>query len=118
MKDSLTGFFGHFIEWKLCASNIRQHANGTAVSSSRQPLNPLKSQGTRNDKRKMQQTGDEDYQESGDQPGDDDPHGKRCKIDGMETSKIACPFLKHDYNTFIHRRTCAGPGFDGMHRMK
>ncbi|KAH0423023.1 hypothetical protein CcaCcLH18_12448 [Colletotrichum camelliae] len=66
----------------------------------------------------MQQTGDEDYQESGDQPGDDDPHGKRCKIDGMETSKIACPFLKHDYNTFIHRRTCAGPGFDGMHRMK
>lgn len=32
--------------------------------------------------------------------------------------RLACPYYKHDPRKFRRARTCAGPGFNGIHRLK
>lgn len=59
-------------------------------------------------------------------PDDDDEDGpnkrRRGSItttDGSETgARFACPFYKHDPERYRSKRTCPGPGWPTVHRMK
>ncbi|KAF6822084.1 hypothetical protein CMUS01_11222 [Colletotrichum musicola] len=41
-----------------------------------------------------------------------------AQADGIGTRKIACPFMKRHPARFRAWRTCFGPGFDGMNRLR
>lgn len=65
--------------------------------------------------------------QEGTPPPDDDDEGSPNKrrrgsmatSDESETGvRFACPFYKHDPNRYRNRRTCAGPGWPTVHRMK
>lgn len=55
---------------------------------------------------------------------DDDSGGnraagkKRAKRDLDEGLKFACPFFKHDSAKYGTQRTCCGPGWENVHRVK
>ncbi|KAF1951968.1 hypothetical protein CC80DRAFT_518989 [Byssothecium circinans] len=56
---------------------------------------------------------------------DDDGTNKRRRIsitttteDSESGPRFACPFFKHDPNRYRNRRTCPGPGWPTVHRMK
>ena len=56
-------------------------------------------------------------------PDDDGPtKRRRVSIATTEDSepgpRFACPFYKHDPNRYRNRRTCPGPGWPTVHRMK
>jgi hypothetical protein len=54
---------------------------------------------------------------------EDNSHKRRCgslvTIESSDTStRFACPFYKHEPHRFRNRRTCPGPGWHTVHRMK
>ncbi|KAF1967345.1 hypothetical protein BU23DRAFT_602909 [Bimuria novae-zelandiae CBS 107.79] len=56
---------------------------------------------------------------------DEDDASKRRRVSVTTTTedsetgpRFACPFFKHDPNRYRHRRTCGGPGWPTVHRMK
>ncbi|KAF2797275.1 hypothetical protein K505DRAFT_334452 [Melanomma pulvis-pyrius CBS 109.77] len=56
-------------------------------------------------------------------PDDDGPTKRRrvsiATTEDSETGpRFACPFYKHDPDRYRHRRTCPGPGWPTVHRMK
>lgn len=56
-------------------------------------------------------------------PDDDGPTKRRrvsiATTEDSETGpRFACPFYKHDPNRYRNRRTCPGPGWPTVHRMK
>ena len=59
-----------------------------------------------------------------DDPNDDDNPNKRRRVsvttteDSESGPRFACPFYKHDPNRYRYRRTCPGPGWPTVHRMK
>jgi hypothetical protein len=54
-----------------------------------------------------------------DDGGEDRAAGKkRSKRDVDKGFKFACPFLKHDPAKYENQRTCCGPGWDDVHRVK
>jgi hypothetical protein len=57
-------------------------------------------------------------------PNDEDGPTKRRRVSIATTEdseigpRFACPFFKHDPNRYRNRRTCPGPGWPTVHRMK
>lgn len=50
---------------------------------------------------------------------DDEDRTKRAKTDLAEgCRKFACPYYKHDPATFANCRSCVGPGYPSIHRLK
>ncbi|KAF2268933.1 hypothetical protein CC78DRAFT_575476 [Lojkania enalia] len=55
---------------------------------------------------------------------EDDGSNKRRRVSITATEesdagpRFACPFFKHDSNRYRNRRTCPGPGWPTVHRMK
>lgn len=73
-----------------------------------------------NDRKRSRQSNGED-EDSDRAPNDKTPESKRRKIAEAGKPKIACPFMKHsptEFSDVSKWRTCIGPGFDGMNRMK
>lgn len=64
----------------------------------------------------------DDHQPPNDE--DDDGASKRRRgslatVESSETGlRFACPFFKHEPNRYRNRRTCPGPGWPTVHRMK
>lgn len=69
-------------------------------------------------KRKRGDDADDQGSASGNGQGGKDPSQKRTKMEASVRQKIACPYMKRYPVEFSTWRTCPGPGFDGMHRMK
>ncbi|KAH7322497.1 hypothetical protein B0I35DRAFT_183231 [Stachybotrys elegans] len=60
-----------------------------------------------------------DRDDDGDDDNDDTSRGKkRLKANAVYKQKLACPFMKRHPMEFSTWRTCPGPGFDGLNRMK
>jgi len=55
---------------------------------------------------------------NGDGQGPGGPRSKRQKHDKLLRRKIACPYMKKDPIHFSTWRTCVGPGFEGINRLK
>ncbi|KAF3806804.1 hypothetical protein GCG54_00007053 [Colletotrichum gloeosporioides] len=73
-----------------------------------------------NDRKRSRHSKGED-EDSDRAPNDKTPGSKRRKIAEADKPKIACPFMKHsptEFSDVSKWRTCIGPGFDGMNRMK
>lgn len=101
---------------RQCTSNTASNTRG-ATSAPRQGRKPSQSAGQ---KRKTRPGGSPP-------PNDDDEYGSNKRrresaitvADGSESgAKFACPFYKHDPDRYRHRRTCPGPGFPTVHRVK
>jgi hypothetical protein len=43
---------------------------------------------------------------------------KRPKMESSQGQKLVCPYMKHDPIEYSKSRTCHGPGFDGINRLK
>lgn len=69
---------------------------------------------------KRQLDGDDSNNSStgGDENSRDQGGNKRAKKDPETGRKFACPFYKHDPRTHRKERTCCGPGWDSIHRLK
>ncbi|KAI1389110.1 uncharacterized protein F4822DRAFT_404991 [Hypoxylon trugodes] len=62
---------------------------------------------------------DQDNSSAGGNEGDPSRGGnKRAKKDIEPDRKFACPFYKHDPKTHSKHRSCAGPGWASLHRLK
>ncbi|CAN9428209.1 unnamed protein product [Alternaria alternata] len=104
--------------YKQCAGSKAAHtqARGT-LSSSQSSRKTSVSSGT---KRKSRSEGSPPPEDD-----DDDGSNKRRRgstattTDDSETgAKFACPFYKHEPDRYRNRRTCPGPGWPSVHRMK
>jgi len=103
--------------YNQCTGSSSAHNRAGAVSSSGQ--SSRKTSVSTGCKRKFRQ-------ENSPPPEDDDEGGpnKRRRgsgttIDGSETgARFACPYYKHDPDRYRNRRTCPGPGWGTVHRMK
>ncbi|KAF2826317.1 hypothetical protein CC86DRAFT_27981 [Ophiobolus disseminans] len=83
---------------------------------------------SRQDSRKASQGGSKRKSRSDDQhpPNEDEEDGankrRRGSLATVESSetgaRFACPFFKHEPNRYRNRRTCPGPGWQTVHRMK
>lgn len=53
-------------------------------------------------------------------PGEDQDKGgnKRAKTDGEKGPHFACPYFKHDPKRYGCQRSCSGPGWSSIHRLK
>ncbi|KAK2765688.1 hypothetical protein CKAH01_15629 [Colletotrichum kahawae] len=124
--NRLLVFFNKYIDYRLGIIEAQQHGC-TSSGDSRSPQGanegmgsqgrPSKAKGTAKEKGKGKralQTND-GFDESGEAPDDEVPEAKRNKTD---QPKIACPYMKRFPAEFGAWRTCVGPGFDGMHRVK
>ncbi|OLN87335.1 hypothetical protein CCHL11_03672 [Colletotrichum chlorophyti] len=61
---------------------------------------------------------DEDHSESDEKSGRD-RNNKRAKTDvDDDRQKFACPFYKHDPVRYKNHRSCVGPGWTELHRLK
>lgn len=69
-------------------------------------------------KRDSVERGDDDFDDSG--RGGRPNTGKRGKDEEEESAKnkFACPFYKNDPQAFRGSRTCVGPGWSSVHRVK
>ncbi|KAK7756446.1 hypothetical protein SLS62_001672 [Diatrype stigma] len=75
----------------------------------------------RSSKRPKRQFGEDDPNNSssgGDENGRDNGGNKRAKKDTDTKKRFACPYYKHDPRTHRRERTCCGPGWDSIHRLK
>ncbi|OTB04062.1 hypothetical protein M426DRAFT_321159 [Hypoxylon sp. CI-4A] len=62
---------------------------------------------------------DQDNSSAGGNEGDPDRGGnKRAKKDPEQDRKFACPFYKHDPRAHNKHRSCTGPGWASLHRLK
>lgn len=106
---------------------IRSHAGGTeSPNSTPLALIPGESSGRRCRKRGLDGEGS-----SGSDDGQEDDRGKRPRQrdnplrSQVESCRFACPFYKHDAEKYQTNdvtgqryRTCPGPGFESVHRVK
>lgn len=68
-------------------------------------------------KRQLHRDDQEDGSKGGDS-GDPDRNNKRAKMDEDNLPKYACPYYKYDPERFKNHRTCCGPGWGEVHRVK
>ncbi|KAI1410060.1 hypothetical protein F5Y13DRAFT_202682 [Hypoxylon sp. FL1857] len=62
---------------------------------------------------------DQDNSSAGGDEGDPERGGsKRAKKEPESERKFACPFYKHDPKAHNKHRSCAGPGWASLHRLK
>ena len=83
------------------------------ISSSASDSGPLMGQKRGNTNQSPESDGEND--------GDQRNSGrttKRTKTITERNQKFACPYYKHDPTKHAHTRTCSGPGWDEVHRMK
>ncbi|KAI6084245.1 hypothetical protein F4821DRAFT_243298 [Hypoxylon rubiginosum] len=77
-------------------------------------------QSSRSSRSKRRLSGDD--QDNSSAGGDDnDPNrggNKRAKTDNEQEQKFACPFFKHNAKAHCKNRSCAGPGWTTLHRLK
>ncbi|KAI1780799.1 hypothetical protein F4818DRAFT_435996 [Hypoxylon cercidicola] len=77
-------------------------------------------QSSRSSRAKRRLSGDDqDNSSAGGDEGDPNRGGsKRAKTDNEPEQKFACPFFKHDAKAHSRHRSCTGPGWTSLHRLK
>lgn len=105
-----------YVAYVQCAGNQGSRGQGTSSNTSRAGRGAPQGSGG---KRKARS----DENSPPDDPGDEDSNKRRrVSITTTEDSesgpRFACPFYKHDPNRYRNRRTCPGPGWPTVHRMK
>ncbi|KAH6896814.1 hypothetical protein B0T10DRAFT_475159 [Thelonectria olida] len=124
ITNHLFAFFGKLIDEQLdflkCQTSGAASGSGRRHGSEQQPTTDKDSGRSLNKGKRPLRRGDDenDSEMPGDGQGGRQPAKKRLKVDAPLKEKIACPFMKRYPQEFSTWRTCVGPGFDGIHRMK
>lgn len=97
-------------------------SGGSTSAGSSRGIKRAASSGKLNPGQKRQDRGDgqdeEDQSDKGDKP-DKDRNKKRTKTDGDDNRpRFACPYYKRDPVKYKHHRSCFGPGWLEIHRLK
>lgn len=126
LKARVIRFFGRFIDVKLGCSFYQSthhghtssgggHNNGIGVP----PPRPIAGAKAKKKRPRQSDGSDGDGGESDDEGRGRNPGRRGSKVEGiLLKQKIACPYFKRYPAEFSTWRTCVGPGFDGMNRMK
>ncbi|KAI8633617.1 hypothetical protein F5Y19DRAFT_246513 [Xylariaceae sp. FL1651] len=61
---------------------------------------------------------DQNDENDSDSEGDDRKPQKLTKSSPRRNPRFACPFFKHSPQKYLHERTCSGPGWASVHRVK
>ncbi|KAI1114786.1 hypothetical protein F5Y14DRAFT_153054 [Nemania sp. NC0429] len=122
--EKLQAYFGKLIDSQLGVVKNAGSPTSHGTGSSNPPA-PCQSYGgegnqsSRNKRSRWDENGnDDDSKAPDDQREDGNQRRKRQRAENSSKKRIACPFLKRFPAQFSTWRTCGGPGFDGMHRMK
>ncbi|KAF2031671.1 hypothetical protein EK21DRAFT_35713, partial [Setomelanomma holmii] len=110
------------IEVNLRCAAFKQHngSNGTTASANSYTSHQSSRKASQSAGKRKSRTDDHSL------PNEDDDEGsnkrRRGSLATVESSdtgaRFACPFFKHEPNRYRNRRTCPGPGWPTVHRMK
>jgi hypothetical protein len=105
--------------WKQCAGGSTSHARAEATHSSSGQSSQRASISS-GPKRKSRLGGSPPPENDNEDGPNKRRRGSTTTItDDSETgARFACPFYKHDPDRYRSRRTCPGPGWPTVHRMK
>ncbi|KAI1492413.1 hypothetical protein F5X96DRAFT_385771 [Biscogniauxia mediterranea] len=126
-KEAVARWMAAFNKWldeKIGAiENAYEASDGSGESSmstsnSNPPDNSKSSKSSRGAKRQFDGDDQDNFSAGGDENGQDRGGNKRARKEPEQGRKWACPFFKHDPNTFGQERCCAGPGWPTIHRLK
>jgi hypothetical protein len=95
-------------------------ANGSGRSTSKRNTTDRRAQPQ---KRRLSESSDDPSSdgETGGDGGGGNGNGRKDRIDSKRLRtprRLACPFFKHDPETYGAVRTCCGPGWEQVHRLK
>jgi hypothetical protein len=103
--------------YKQCTGSNAAHTQARTIQVSNQSSRkPSVSSGS---KRKSRSEGSPPPEEDDEDGPSKRRRGSTTTTDESETgARFACPFYKHDPERYRNRRTCPGPGWPTVHRMK
>ncbi|KAI0882634.1 uncharacterized protein GGS22DRAFT_191224 [Annulohypoxylon maeteangense] len=110
-----------FSKYAYEASEASGNPSGCSGGASSGNINSGQGQSGRSTRSKRRLGGDDqDGSSAGGDEGDPNRGGsKRAKKEEAEAEKkFACPFYKHDPRAHNKHRSCAGPGWPSLHRVK
>ncbi|XDG03555.1 hypothetical protein ABKA04_003170 [Annulohypoxylon sp. FPYF3050] len=98
------------------SGNPQDYSGGTGPGSN----NSGQGQSGRSTRSKRRLGGDDQDNSSagGDGRNPDRGGSKRAKKEVETEKKFACPYYKHDPRAHVKHRSCAGPGWTSLHRLK
>lgn len=101
--------------YKHCTNNYTSNSRGE-ISSSQTHRKSSQSSGP---KRKSRNEGSPPPDDNEDDGPSKRRRGSAATVESSDTgARFACPFYKHDPDRYRNRRTCPGPGWPTVHRMK
>ncbi|KAH9885965.1 hypothetical protein F4778DRAFT_759862, partial [Xylariomycetidae sp. FL2044] len=125
-QEAIERFMAAFNEWLEKRLAIVNYAYGAAESAGTPSGGSYEDGGggqagrdtSRRPKRQLGGDEKDNSSAGGDENGGDRGGNKRAKKDAEIERKWACPFYKHDPRAHSGRRSCAGPGWTSIHRLK
>ncbi|EUC29414.1 hypothetical protein COCCADRAFT_8373 [Bipolaris zeicola 26-R-13] len=102
--------------YKQCAGNNTPSSQSGISTSTGHSRKTSSSSGS---KRKTRQDGSSPPEDDDEDRPNKRRRGSIVTLDESDMgARFACPFYKHDPNRYRNRRTCPGPGWTTVHRMK
>lgn len=123
--------FTRLVDWvdsvKTTCPGGRRCGTGEGMQQSQPPsgasdhvepsVNNFNSSQGSNGKRHL--TGDDPRKDADDSDSEEGrQHPKRPKAETEQTGRFACPFFKRNQKKYMKTKTCAGPGWVSVHRVK
>ena len=103
---------------------IHRAESGSSIGSrqfSTASTNSLGKDSSRGGIRRRKGNQDDDLPEEDDDSNSRKRHKKPAKLEDTECAskrRLACPYFKHDPRRYLGLRSCPGPGWDTIHRLK
>jgi hypothetical protein len=111
------------VQWHLYSSSIMHYAS--SGHSSPDPSAPRSSRPSQEGPSRSSNGKRRAADDEGGQENNEDGHSKKRRklkpggdAEMMAVCRFACPFFKHDPQLYSRRRSCPGPGWPTVHRMK
>jgi hypothetical protein len=130
MLGEIMSLFGHFyhswVDRILSRNGVEHHQSpsGDSQTPGKTPTNGYSGSSTYKRKQKRVRTFGDDEEVIGRDEDEDDeeqetrPKRKERKTDGEVVRKLACPFYKRNPPAYGRLRSCPGPGWNTVHRLK
>ncbi|KAF5581794.1 Nicotinate-nucleotide diphosphorylase [Fusarium pseudocircinatum] len=106
--------------WRKNAGGNSNSASGTSEALSGSNLRSVSScpNNRGNKKRKAAERDDQETDNEDEDRNREDPQSSRMPSQGHEDPKFACPYFKYNPAKYKDWRTCPGPGWNDVHRVK
>ncbi|KAH6970734.1 hypothetical protein BKA56DRAFT_596823 [Ilyonectria sp. MPI-CAGE-AT-0026] len=98
-------------------SSPQRQNGGTSQSLSHSSSRGITPPGQKLSRKRKDEDEDEDEDDQGHKRPRPAPHSQPHAVD-EEQQRLACPFFKKEPDKYRQRRTCSGPGWNTVHRVK